>query len=245
MAADKNLLSFGSYLKTSRIEKGVNLKEVSRETRVSEETLLLIEMEDHERLPAEVFVKGFLRAYAKAVGADGDVAVRRYLSNRQAIMETSRLDSELNESSTSVLPRIAISLGALFCVIALSVFGVSFFQGWHGDGDSAKYETKNKKRNGVSLRHTRESVDAESQSGAFAQKMLLRIIAIENTQIVVTIDDHNPKTFDLNPSDRIELEASSGFNLDIGNAGGVRLILNEKALPTPGKSGQAVTIRIP
>ena len=46
-----------------------------RETRIRRDALIHIEEEDHEKLPDIVFVKGFLRAYAKAIGADGDEAV--------------------------------------------------------------------------------------------------------------------------------------------------------------------------
>ncbi len=45
------------------------------------QTLNYIENEELYNLPEEVFVKGFLRAYAKVVGADGDEAVKLYLSS--------------------------------------------------------------------------------------------------------------------------------------------------------------------
>ncbi|MFC1489532.1 helix-turn-helix domain-containing protein, partial [Thermodesulfobacteriota bacterium] len=88
MATYKNSLSIGRYLKTIRREKGISLKEVSRKTKIGVDTLLLIEKEDHEGLPGEVFVKGFLRAYAKAVGVDDDVVIQRYLSDCRALQET-------------------------------------------------------------------------------------------------------------------------------------------------------------
>ena len=53
-------LSFGHYLQSIRLEKGISLDEVSKETRIRLENLLLIEKEDHENLPAQTFVKGFL-----------------------------------------------------------------------------------------------------------------------------------------------------------------------------------------
>ena len=55
---NKNSLSFGRYLKAIRIEKGISLDEVSEETRIRIDTLRLIEKEDHDRLPSEVFVTG-------------------------------------------------------------------------------------------------------------------------------------------------------------------------------------------
>ena len=72
MESDKESLSFGRYLQAIRLEKKISLEQVSQQTRIGLGNLLLLEQEDHEQLPAEVYVKGFLRSYAKAVGADGD-----------------------------------------------------------------------------------------------------------------------------------------------------------------------------
>jgi len=77
MESDKEPLSFGRYLQDTRLEKKISLEQVSQQTRIGLGNLLLIEQEDHEQLPAEVYVKGFLRSYAKAVGADGDEVIRR------------------------------------------------------------------------------------------------------------------------------------------------------------------------
>ena len=74
---NKQYLSFGRYLKRIRLEKRIQLEEVSQETRIGIDNLLLIENQDHGRLPDEVFVKGFLRAYAQVIDADGDEAVKR------------------------------------------------------------------------------------------------------------------------------------------------------------------------
>ena len=73
----KESLSFGRYLQAIRLEKNISLEQVAAQTRIGLGNLMLVEQEDHDQLPAAVFVKGFLRSYAAAVGADGDEAVRR------------------------------------------------------------------------------------------------------------------------------------------------------------------------
>ena len=60
MDNDRISTSFGRYLQAIRIDKGLSLDTVSKETRIRLETLLQIEEEDFKKLPAEVFVKGFL-----------------------------------------------------------------------------------------------------------------------------------------------------------------------------------------
>jgi len=245
MVTEKNFLSFGRYLKAIRLEKGISLKEVSRETRVGIETLLLVEKEDHNRLPAEVFVKGFLRAYAKVVGADDDVVVQLYLSNRRAFQETFKPDVDLIESSPKFWPRLFFSIGALLCIIVSSVFGISFFQKPYSNDDSFKQPAVSKNFHDIASKDSEVLGSGSEKPGNNPEKMLLKIMANENTWLKITIDDHRPKEYSLHPGDRLDFEASSAINLLIGNAGGVKLILNESPLEVAGKSGQVVRIQVP
>jgi cytoskeletal protein RodZ len=78
---------FGNFLKQRREERGLSLSELSRATKIKESLLELVEEADVERLPAPVFVRGFVVAYARAVGADELEAMRRlkhYMSDRAA-----------------------------------------------------------------------------------------------------------------------------------------------------------------
>ena len=245
MSTERNSLSFGRYLKTIRIEKGISLEQVSQETKIGMDTLLLIEKEDHEGLPAEVFVKGFLRAYARTVEADADATVRRYLSSRSAMQETAGLEIDSIDSGMNVWPRFLFSLAALSCIVALSIFGVSFYQDRHSDNAAMPHRSGNEKRDNIDAGPVQATAVEKRQNGNRSAKLLLRIITVEDTQIIVTIDDRKPETHNLHTGDRLELAASTGFNLRISNADGVRLILNEKSLTIPGKSGQAVNLQLP
>ena len=90
MNEDKESLSFGRYLQAIRLEKKISLEQVAAQTRVGLELLLLVEQEDYDQLPAEVYVKGFLRSYAAAIGADGDEAIRRYESRLDVIQKNAK-----------------------------------------------------------------------------------------------------------------------------------------------------------
>jgi cytoskeletal protein RodZ len=78
MEIEEQPLTFGSYLKAIRLERGIPLEEVYYHTRISVEQLLAIEQDAHDYLPAEVYVTGFLKAYATAIGADAEQAVQLY-----------------------------------------------------------------------------------------------------------------------------------------------------------------------
>ena len=86
---------------------------------------------------------------------------------------------------------------------------------------------------------------AREHSEKSEEKLLLKIMAVEDTWIKIITDDLSPKQYNLKPGDQLDLEASSDFNLLIGNAAGVNLTLNDKIVEVPGKSGEVVNVRIP
>jgi cytoskeleton protein RodZ len=70
--------ALGEYLRKERLNRGISLEEISRETRISMRMLQAVEDGNTETLPAPVLVKGFLRAYAQRIGLDPEVVVLRY-----------------------------------------------------------------------------------------------------------------------------------------------------------------------
>ena len=95
--------SFGRYLQAIRLEKKISLEKVSAQTRIGIGNLLLIEQEDHERLPAAVFVKGFLRSYADVIGADGDEAIRRYESRLVVVQKIAESEASVGKPAPKLL----------------------------------------------------------------------------------------------------------------------------------------------
>ena len=62
--------TIGEYLKRERESRQISLKEISEATKISVARLRLIEENRFDELPAEVFVKGFIKNYAEYVGLD-------------------------------------------------------------------------------------------------------------------------------------------------------------------------------
>ncbi|HEY8391946.1 MAG TPA: RodZ domain-containing protein [Capillibacterium sp.] len=76
----------GMLLKAAREEKGLSLDEVQMVTKIRYKHLVAIEAGDFDQLPGEVYVKGFLVNFAKAVGLDGEEILKKYytLKNQTA-----------------------------------------------------------------------------------------------------------------------------------------------------------------
>jgi len=80
--------SIGKYLKRCRESQSLSVGEVSRATRIPVAALHRIESDQFDDLPGEVFVRGFLKAYAKAVGLETDDVLARYTSSRRVAWVT-------------------------------------------------------------------------------------------------------------------------------------------------------------
>jgi hypothetical protein len=81
---------FGSRLKTQRESRALSIVDIARTTKIPERQIQKLELGRFDDLPADVFVRGFLRSYCRAVGLDVDDTLRAYgtLGRRQSRMMT-------------------------------------------------------------------------------------------------------------------------------------------------------------
>jgi cytoskeletal protein RodZ len=80
--------SLGQYLKRHRELRGINASELSRTTRISSGSIEALESDRFDELPGEVFVRGFLKAYAQAIGLLPAEVLARYTSSRRVVFVT-------------------------------------------------------------------------------------------------------------------------------------------------------------
>src|SRR6476620_6302786 len=70
--------SIGEQLRLAREERGIGLREICDQTRISVHYLEAIETNDYKRLPGGVFNRSFIKAYARCVGYDEREAIEGY-----------------------------------------------------------------------------------------------------------------------------------------------------------------------
>jgi cytoskeletal protein RodZ len=78
----------GQYLRRQREAKQMSLEEVSRATRVPMPSIERIEADRFDELPGEVFVRGFLTSYARAVDLPPEEVLARYTASRRVAWVT-------------------------------------------------------------------------------------------------------------------------------------------------------------
>lgn len=79
--------SLGSKLQIAREFQGLTLEQIASTTRVREHYLKALEEDRFDCLPQKVFVKGFVRSYARSLNLDEEECVQLFMDNSRAFYE--------------------------------------------------------------------------------------------------------------------------------------------------------------
>ena len=94
------MATLGELLKKEREEAGLNLEKTAQLLRVRQEYLINIEQDNYEKLPPDVYIKGFLKSYATLLDLDEKKVMEVY-RNQQGITEEKSLEDESKKVSAS------------------------------------------------------------------------------------------------------------------------------------------------
>lgn len=120
-AARLEMESIGSYLRHARVARAMSVEEVSRATRIPSSAVEKLEGDFFDDLPGEVFVRGFLRSYARAVALSPDDVLARYTSSRRVAVATPVPLSSSGQRTQTKRFGVAIALVLLLILFTLAL----------------------------------------------------------------------------------------------------------------------------
>jgi curved DNA-binding protein CbpA len=80
----------GPRLRRTRLFRGYEIEQIADVTKIASLHLRNIEDENYVELPADVYVRGFVTAYAKTIGLDPQAVVPSYMARLQESRQTSQ-----------------------------------------------------------------------------------------------------------------------------------------------------------
>jgi cytoskeletal protein RodZ len=114
--------TLGSFLRHRREQRGVSVAELSRVTRIPHASLEAIESDRFDELPGEVFVRGFLKAYAQAIYLlPADVLARYTSSRRVAYVTPLPAQTPLQAARDGQGRRFGVAIAFVLLLILLSL----------------------------------------------------------------------------------------------------------------------------
>jgi cytoskeleton protein RodZ len=291
----------GARLKREREKRGLSYVQIWEMTRLRPQVLEALEKEDWDRLPSPVFIRSFIRTYAKAIGIEEGTVLRLY--ERAAPPESTPLAPLKGRAKT----RRRFSIFMIFPLLVLAAGyylwkEYPFTEKGSTRPNIARLEvsqpSKSKPKQGLQKpsepKHLSEqkkpaavgedfslpldfplevpaqipeagkkkdvlkteqapiasgamdaSVEPKVGTATRPSGMVLRAHIRERTWIRIFIDDQEPKEYIFSPGSLPEWSAQKGFELLIGNAGGLDLEFNGKKIMNLGDSGQVVRLNLP
>jgi cytoskeletal protein RodZ len=137
--------SFGQQLRLAREARGITLKEISEQTRISTQYLEAIEKDNYKILPGGIFNRSFVKAYARSVGFDEGEAIEAYKRiAREQGHETE--DPAVTPQKFQVLSHENTRsplVTALLTIIILLIVSLGIYAGLHWYLNSASKEPSN------------------------------------------------------------------------------------------------------
>jgi cytoskeletal protein RodZ len=308
----------GAFLRAQREAKGYNYKQIFEITRLTPTTLEALEQEHWEALPSHVLVKGFIRAYARALDLEEVEVIELY---ERSVPATTRLPEPLIEPVRNRIRIPMVLAGMIFiflCVavgllllrqepstdsagVALTTPEIAFNTEPKAVDDKAALPGKTGVETPVEKKMSSPddifdapkttALDAEITNGPddFEQRQLeaktpkkpalqnaapdvvtqeratptdtpsdvlletggaidaftLRAFVKEETWLKIYVDDENPREYIFRPGSQPQWGAQEGFEMVIGNAGGIEFDFNGQRIADFGRSGQVVRLRFP
>jgi len=122
------LVGIGETLKEARKARGLSLEEVAEKTKIRPRYLEAIEVENFDLLPGQIYVRGFIRNYARFLGLNPEPLValfdecygKQQLPAAETIPEQKEKNQRLRRK-----PLVYLFLAAAACLI---VFGIYAFK---------------------------------------------------------------------------------------------------------------------
>ncbi len=120
--------SIGTTLRREREVRALSLEEIARITRIPLRSLRLLEQDDLDALPGDVFARGFVRSYARALGMRGaelrDLLARFGAEPPAPVAPPPNVAREARKESPGMARRAGTAL-ALLLLAALFALAVS------------------------------------------------------------------------------------------------------------------------
>jgi cytoskeleton protein RodZ len=253
--------TLGAYLRLGREQSGLSMEAVSAGSRIVPRLVEALEADRQDLLPAPVYVRGFIRAYCEQIGGDTEEALRLYdeqatppppLTVRPSAPEASKVPPARRWGRVTALSAVGVVLG----VAAFVLLGrrhpdavASRENGAVATAASRPAPTSPPPTPVAPLVEAPAAAPppppatapAAPVSGAPTPADRVLVMRATDTTWVRVQPDGGPVTEEtLSPGTVREWRSGGRFRVTLGNAGGVELELDGRALPALGSAGQVV-----
>jgi cytoskeleton protein RodZ len=260
-ADSSGIKDVGAWLKSARESRGESLNDISQVTRIGKHYLEALEDGFSEKLPSSAYTRGFIRLYAAHLGLSPDEALEILDRNRSSSTETYATGTNSGpkdrpvkiEKPASIKRNRMIAVLALLSCIAAALFLFSRSDKLavpeRHDQSSPKVTSpqgtiQNDSGGLPETKTPSEPITPKPGGRPEREGIILRLKAVRDGKLHITIDDAVTQEYDLVAGDIVEWKAEKEILMDLENSASVEGELNGAPLKPFGEQGQPAHMRI-
>lgn len=260
--------SLGERLRKGREEKGIALEAVFKATKISKNILRALENDQYEIFPPQVLVRGFIRSYARYVGLDEKELINLYetvcttkKTGEVLVEEKARKRTDRKKMFILFILLIGLVILLIYPFFIKSIEKAKTISEPEKNLNMVKpaapslqstpslvepslpTETTSPTVNPLPEIKTEEPLPSPPSPPPPASiPMQMKIKCQSKTWIGFSIDNGPTSQVTLSPGDEASWEGKDKIELKVGNAGGIKIMVNGSQLKPLGKLGEVISV---
>ena len=250
-------MEIGQILRKAREEKGLTLEQAEEQTKIRRKYIEALENEKYEVLPGPVYVKAFIKTYARYLDLNGDLLVeglnnevvdsgsaseygegksdtqetsRERLAKRRSVRKTPKKVFDNEIIPAKIRRYLTMAVGAVI-VIAL-IWGISYRISSPFMAEKPKQAEQAKPENKDKATNRNEEQKTE------IQKVVLKLdVTSDESWIQVKVDGSTAFEGILEEGQSKDFTAQDNMSVRLGNSGAVQVYVNGKNFGYMGGKG--------
>lgn len=245
------MTSIGETLRRERLQRGLDLQQLSQTTKIGTRMLQAMEQNDFSKLPGGVFTRSFIKQYAAALGMD-PAALEEQVSLLQSDPEEPK-----NEARKEVIPEDrhyslsdyhssrnsgSLLMSLVWVIVAVAVGAAVYYlmtRGTSAPAESKKSVVQHtspleKRAPEVALPAASQTAEPPVSQGA----VQVSLHATEKAWVSITADGKSQFVGDLQADEKRTVQGQQRVKLIAGNAGALEILLNGRPVDAVGPKGQ-------
>lgn len=239
--SDAGLGSLGRRLREAREARGLSLSDVAEQVRIRSLYLAAIEEEDWKAVGAPVYVRGFLRTYARFLGIDPEEAVGEFNRTQPASTPAGSPSHErksAGESSRRGGILIVVAAVVAVLLVAFVVYNELTMRAQQNGGAQVAAQPSDTP-SAASPSEEPSPTPVPSPTPAYGGANSLALVLSAPSWLRVTVDG-NVSMEGTFPAGTAKTFHGKNARVRIGNAGGVEIYVDGRDRGKLGKSGDVV-----
>ena len=257
-------------LKQAREKKQLTQEQIASKLKIDLRFIQNMENGNFVFLP-DIYVKAYLKEYAKAIGLDKDLIIKKYelakqgKTLEQVLEEEKKKQEELQNLKEHPKKKEKIisdehfeesnptnktnnQNGRIIVYISIGILfaaAIIYFFFIKDSSDEIITEQPIEKIIEENKQRFEEEKDESLTSQTIiGDSLYLSFIAIDSVWCKATLDNAQEKELYLYPNSKFQISAINNINLIIGNSSGLNLFLNEKEIVFPKIQGKRIQLSI-